>query len=248
MRYFRAAIRISLFFGMTFCVYLIWFLGSFAVRNKIHWRRMIFRFWSKSFIRISGMTVKTIGSPPQAPFILVSNHLSYVDVAVFGSLLETVFVAKSDVGKWFIAGKIIRDFGTIFVDRNNRRDIPRAGRKIIDAFRSGDGVVVFPEGTSTCGDRVLPFNPALLDTAAKNKLAVSYASITFKTPDSEPGAAISVCWWDETVFIAHLWRLFSLRGFTSFVHFGTEPIADPDRKELARLLRAGVLEIFVPID
>lgn len=131
MRYIRAAIRMFLFFVLTLGVYSIWFVSSFFIPNQSFWRQIIFRIWAQNFLVISGMKIEIIGTPPRPPFLLVSNHLSYVDIVAFRNILDTVFVAKSDVGKWFLAGKIIRDMGTIFIERNNRRDIPRVSSEII---------------------------------------------------------------------------------------------------------------------
>ena len=196
---------------------------------------------------ISGMQVEVIGTPPRPPFLLVSNHLSYIDVAAFRSVIDTVFVAKSDIDDWFLVGWLVRNMGTIFINRNNRRDIPRVGTEIIKKIEDGEGVLVFPEGTSTKGEEVLPFNSSLLEFAAKNDLPVSYASITYRTPEGEPNASEIVCWWDDTVFMEHLWRMFSLKEFTAIINFGTQQITNPNRKELAHELREKVKDKFIPV-
>ena len=247
MRYFRATIRFILFFGVTYSVYFLWYILSFVIPNKPYWRQIIFRIWARSFLAISGMQVEIIGEPPRAPFLLVSNHLSYVDIPAFRAILETVFVAKSDVKHWLFAGSLIREMGTIFIDRNNRRDIPRVGNEIIKKLDEGEGVLVFPEGTSTKGEDVLPFNSSLLDFAARAELPVWFASISYRTPKSETFSGNAICWWDETVFIEHLWRLFSIREFTAIINFGEIPITHADRKLLAHELRERVKEKFIPV-
>ena len=247
MKSIRATIRLILFTLMTLSLYFVWFVGSFIIPNKIFWRQIIFRSWARSFLVISGMTVEVIGTPPRAPFLLVSNHLSYVDIAAFRAVLETVFVAKSDIRNWFLAGWIVRDLGTIFIDRRNRRDIPRVGSEIKQRLDEGEGVVVFPEGTSTKGEEVLPFNSSLLEFAAKENLPVSYASINYRTPDDEPNASEIVCWWDDTVFMEHLWKLLSLKEFTAIINFGDTPLIKSNRKELAHELREKVKEKFIPV-
>ena len=107
---------------------------------------------------IAGMGIEVIGDPPTPPFFLVTNHLSYVDIAALRATVKGIFVAKAEVNEWFLAGRIVRDMGVIFIDRNNRRDIPRAGAEIIRKLNEGEGVIVFPEGTSTKGEDILPFN------------------------------------------------------------------------------------------
>jgi 1-acyl-sn-glycerol-3-phosphate acyltransferase len=247
MKTIRATIRMILFIIMTLGVHFIWFIGSFFIPNKPFWRQLIFRIWARNFLVISGMNVEVIGTPPRPPFLLVANHLSYVDIAAFRAVLETVFVAKKDVRHWFLAGWIINNMGTIFIDRNNRRDIPRVGKKIIEKLDEGEGITIFPEGTSTKGEEVLPFNSSLLEFAAKNNLPVSYASISYRTSDDQPKASEAVCWWDDTVFIEHLWRLFSLKEFTAIINFGEETVNNSNRKELAHELREKIKEKFIPV-
>jgi 1-acyl-sn-glycerol-3-phosphate acyltransferase len=143
------------------------------------------------------MKIEVIGTPPKPPFFLVCNHLSYTDMAALRVAANGVFVAKSEINTWFLAGRIVRDLGMIFIDRENRRDIPRAGVEIMKRIESGEGVIVFPEGTSTKGDEVLPFNSSFLEFAARCDIPVSYAAISYRTPADEPPASLIACWWDD---------------------------------------------------
>ena len=247
MRNIRAAVRFTLFFIATLGLYSLWFLAVIFIPNKIYWRQLIFKLWAESFQRIANMNIEVIGTPPKAPFFLVCNHLSYVDIPALRSVVDGIFVAKGEIEGWFLAGRIVRDMGNIFIDRQNRRDIPRAGREIIEHLDEGEGVMVFPEGTSTKGEEVLPFNSSFLEFAARTDLAVSYCSIYYKTPDGEMPASEAVCWWDDTTFMNHMLRLFSVRGFTAFINFGDAPIANPNRKKLAQELHEKVSEKFIPV-
>lgn len=247
MKQVRATIRFILFVIATFGLYGIWFTLRIFVPNKIYWRQLAFASWTKSFVWISGMEIEVIGVPPKPPFFLVTNHVSYVDIAALRAVVPAVFVAKVEVRNWFLAGRIVRDMGIIFIDRKNRRDIPRAGEEIIRKLNDGEGVIVFPEGTSTKGEDILPFNSSFLEFASKTDLPVSYASIGYRTPDEEPPASATVCWWDDTEFIPHLFRLFKLSRYTAIIDFGDESVVNPDRKQLAAELRQRVKEKFIPM-
>lgn len=247
MRYIRATFRFILFFCSTVGIYSVWFIGSFFIPNTQYWRQVIFRKWSEIFIRLAGMEVEVIGEPPKPPFFLVANHLSYMDIPALRSVAEGVFVAKGEIGEWPLAGKMVRDMGMIYVDRARKRDIPRAGAQIIDRLNEGEGVIVFPEGTSTRGEGVAPFNSSFLEFAANTDLPVTYASISYRTAPGEKGASEMICWWDDTVFLTHLWKFFTLTGSTAIINFGSRPVQNPDRKELARELTERVREKFIPV-
>ena len=247
MKYIRATIKFILFVFTTFSLYGIWFVLQIFIPNKIYWRQLAFRYWTTSFVRISGMEIEVIGKPPKPPFFLVTNHVSYVDVAALRATVEGVFVAKAEVRDWFLAGRIVRDMGIVFIDRKNRRDIPRAGEEIIQRLNDGEGVIVFPEGTSTKGEDILPFNSSFLEFASRTDLPVSYASISYRTHSGDPPASTMVAWWDDISFMAHIFRLFTIKRYTAVIDFGDEPIVNPDRKRLAAELRNRVKEKFIPI-
>lgn len=248
MKSFRAAVRYFSFLAATLGLYSAWWVGAIFVGEKPSWRRTIFRAWAKSFVAIANMKIEIKGEPPKPPFFLVFNHLGYVDVATIRAVVEGIFVAKGDIKTWFLAGRIVRDMGTIFIDRTNRRDIPRAGAEIIERVKTGEGVIIFPEGTSTKGETILPFNSSFLEFAAAAELSVSYASVSYRTADASARASDSICWWDDISFGDHLWKLFSLDGFTATLTFGDAPVQNPNRKLLAAELREKIAQDFVPVE
>lgn len=247
MRKILALWRMMLFIGLTLGLYGTWFVGSPFVPNRIRWRQLALELWSRGFVRISRMKVRIVGTIPTPPFFLVSNHLSYTDIPVIRSVVDCVFVAKGEIEGWALAGRITTDMGTIFIDRQNRRDIPRAGQKILDAFERGEGVLVFPEGTSAKGEEVLPFKSSFLEFAAQGNLPVHYAAITYQTPPGEAPAHLAVCWWEDISFMQHLWRFFQTKSFEAIVHFGEMPVQSENRKLLAQELWEEVSERFVPV-
>jgi 1-acyl-sn-glycerol-3-phosphate acyltransferase len=247
MKYLLAAIRLVAFLFATFGLYGAWFVTVFFIPNKLYWRQIIFNSWARSFVKISGMKIEIAGTPPEAPFFLVSNHLSYVDIPLLRAVTEGVFVAKGEIQSWFLGNRIVGDMGNVFVNRQKPRDIPRAGSELLERLNHGEGVIVFPEGTSTRGEKILKFNSSFLEFAAQTDLPVHYVSITYRTPNNHPPAHL-ICWWEvDDTFIGHLWKLFQIREFEAIVTFGDEPVQSANRKELAQKLWEKVNERFVPV-
>jgi 1-acyl-sn-glycerol-3-phosphate acyltransferase len=237
--------------GLTFILYAGWGAGALLAlpfdRARYRWRCLIFRSWARATARLLGIRIEVRGTPPRPPFFLVSNHLSYVDIIVFASAIECVFIAKQDVSRWPVLGLMCRSMGTIFIDREKRKDVTRVNGLIEKTLASGRGVVLFAEGTSTEGATVRQFKPALLEQAAALRLPVSCAALSYSTPTGEPPAHLSVCWWGDMTFPDHLFALLGLPWFRATLVFGPRSIREADRKRLAIRLREAVEEQFVKI-
>ncbi len=247
----RATWRLLLIAKLTAVAYLAVVVGSLVTlplpRRRARWRHRCFRTWSRWLLAVMGAQVKTHGRPPEPPFLLVTNHLSYIDVLVLASRVDAVFLAKSEVAEWPIIGSLCRSVGTLFVDRRARRDLPRAIAAIEGTLANGLGVALFPEGTSTRGETVAPFHPSLLEVAARADWPVAYASLGYATPEGAEPAHQAVCWWGDMELPGHLWRLLALPGFRATVAFGGERIRDDDRKRLAARLWQAVNDLFTPV-
>lgn len=213
---------------------------AFAPRLCRRFRTGLFRRASRAALALLRLELRVLGTPPEPPFLLVTNHLSYLDVVVLASLVPGLFVAKAEVRRWPLLGPICRGFGTIFIDREDRRDLSRVLGEIEKALEYGEGVVFFPEGTSSPGDKVGPFRSPLLAVAARKALPVHYAALGYQTPEDAPPARLSVCWWGDMGFLPHLVSLFRLPRIEASLAFGPEPVVDTDRKRLAERLREGV--------
>jgi 1-acyl-sn-glycerol-3-phosphate acyltransferase len=239
--FIRAVTRIfalCLLTAVAASVYL--FACLFGKQNEVK------KFWASNVARIVRLKINVQGKPPDVPFFLVSNHLSYVDIVSLMAILDCVFVAKSDVANWFVIGRLARMVGTIFIDRENNRSILTVLNDIDNALRNKTGVVIFPEGTSTKGETILPFKPSLLESVARENFDVHYASLTYKVPDDCTPASLSICWWGDMTFTDHAWRLCQLRESEIVITFGTKTICCENRKNLAKKLWSAVNEQFVP--
>jgi len=251
MKYLRATIRLITLCGITVGSYLFWLVGQpvlFAFPNALcRWRRLTIGGWARASARVLGMKISVRNTPPSAPFLLVSNHLSYLDVIVLESQVDCAFVAKSEIASWPLFGLMCRTLGMIFIDRKQKRGIPRVIARIEETIARGLGVVLFAEGTSTDGHTVSPFKSSLLEFAARNHVPVHYASISYVAPVEATPADQSICWWGDMTFPDHVFRLLQLSGFEASVVFGAQPILSDNRHVLAKKLWSAVSSQFTPI-
>lgn len=251
MRHLRAIVRAGVLMVLTLMMYVALMLGLafiFAFKSVApKWRGFCFHKWSEAAMAILGVKLAVRGKPPTSPFLLVSNHLSYVDVLVFGSLFDCVFVARGDLASWPVVGLICRAVNTIFIDRQNRTDVARVNELIDQAQNEGRSVVLFAEGTSTRGDAVLPFKSSLLEPAARASVPVAYVAISYRTLERETPAHLSVCWWGGMTFMKHLIGLLYLTEIRATVVFGPAPIQANNRKILAERLWTAVRKEFIPV-
>jgi 1-acyl-sn-glycerol-3-phosphate acyltransferase len=247
----RRLIRISLLAAVTAPCYLLLLLDLALLlplpRLRRRGRNAIYHFWSRACVRILGGRLRIEGTPPEAPFFLVSNHLSYVDVVVLASCLDGFFVAKAEIRHWPLFGLLSRTVGTLFIDRELRRDVVRVNRLIEKVLDSGYGVILFPEGTSTQGWEVAPFRSALLDYPARRGMPVHVAALCYRTSADEIPAHLGLSWWGDTQFLPHAKQLLGIRSFEATLRFSPRTVASADRKELAEEARRAVIEIFEPV-
>lgn len=180
-----------------------------------------------------------VNGPIPAHGLLVSNHVSYVDIIALLSLAPAMFVAKREVKSWPVMGLMAQLGGTLFIDRQRRTHVGEINNDIQTALADGALVIVFPEGTSSDGRSVLPFRSSLLEPATnlKHPLTISRVHYTLETG----GDDAAVAYWGDDTFFTHLLNLLSLDKVRGSVRFA--PVTNPsnDRKALAQQLHAAVL-------
>ncbi len=134
-----------------------------SLRLGLPWRRHIPALYHRIVLKALGVRVTVKGAPdPHRPLLILSNHTSWLDIPVIGSLTPLFFVAKSEVASWPLIGLLARFQRTVFVDRQKRQATGDVNREIAERLVDGDPVVLFAEGTSGDGNRVLPFRTALV--------------------------------------------------------------------------------------
>jgi lyso-ornithine lipid O-acyltransferase len=208
--------------------------------RRLHARAAWLHKWCRFACRILGIRLRTHGSMPSSG-LLVSNHLSYLDIIVLSSIRPCVFVAKRDVARWPLIGWLAHAAGTIFVDRERRLSSRKVVNGIRDAIAGGLVVVLFPEGTSSDGLTVLPFKSALLESAVQLGSPIAVASIEYALDYGS--VAEEVCYWRDMTLVPHLLNLLFKSEIRANYSFSLAKIRAGNRKEIARELRDEIVSI-----
>jgi 1-acyl-sn-glycerol-3-phosphate acyltransferase len=214
-------------------------------RGKVVWARL----YHATLCRLIGLEVRVVGTPSRdhGPVLFLSNHSSWLDILVLGGVLEACFVAKAEVGRWPLIGTIARLGRTVFVSRT-RGTTGREADEMRNRLRAGDSLILFPEGTSNDGTRVLPFRSAFLATAEAARM-IQPVSLVYDRLGGLPACRRDrplFAWYGDMDIGSHFWRLARRSGAraTVVLHEPFPPDTLPDRKALAaaveRIVAGGV--------
>jgi len=241
-----ATLRLILVF-LSLAIFMAWGrVGGLFLRTNpsahYAWRNRVTQSLAKTILRILRIRIVVEGHPPSGSFLLVSNHLGYLDIVILESLCPAFFISKKEVATWPFIGWVVRSTNTLFVDRGNARDLLRVNELMEDALAAQRSVVFFPEGTSTDGSHVRSFMPSLLETAARLQKPVHAVGLRYETLPPDPPASLSMCWWGDMDFFPHLKALARCRTGTAHVCFVAQPITHAHRKALATGLHTAVQE------
>jgi 1-acyl-sn-glycerol-3-phosphate acyltransferase len=238
------------FFLMTgvLCATL-WLLAAL----KLPGRRRVALAYYRLLCKLLRVRVRIVGKAMQdQPVLIVANHVSWLDIPVIGAVAPVAFVAKREIADWPMVGLGAKHLRTVFVDRTRRQQTGDATVDIASRLAEGDPVVLFAEGTSSDGNRVLPFRSALvgaanevLDRLGSSQMSVQPLSICYTGLQGLPMGRQHrpvVAWYGDLDFIPHLKEYVRRGAVDAVVTFG-EPIAyrnSGNRKELARSLEGTV--------
>jgi len=144
--------------------------------------------WSRQLLRILHLRLTVHGSLPsaQVPTMIVSNHVSWLDIWVLDSVLPVRFVAKSDIRRWPLIGFLVSRAGTIFIERSKPQDTARTNQAIVEALTRGERVAMFPEGATTDGTKVKPFHASLFQPALGAGARVVVVALRYVNADGSP--------------------------------------------------------------
>jgi len=201
--------------------------------RTIRRRQRIIRVWARAMARCLSLHTTVEGTPPSGGFVLVSNHVSYLDILLFLQFVDIVFVAMSQLRTVPVISTVVAAAGTIFIDRSSKRDALRVVGEIESIVQRGGGVVLFPEATSSDGKDVLPFKPALLEAAAREGRPVHYAVLRYRQP--------GVAWWGDIPLVPQLRGLLGMPRIDASIEF-CGSVTATDRRELAQKLWTEIRE------
>lgn len=167
--------------------------------------------WSAGLLRALGLalTVHQRGPVPRAALI-VANHVSWLDIAVVHAALpQARFISKADVRAWPLIGWMVAAAGTLFIERERKRDALRVVHHCAEALKAGDTVALFPEGTTGTGPALLPFHANLLQAAVSVDAPLLPLALRFHAPGER--FAQAACYVGETTLLQSVWRIASAR-------------------------------------
>lgn len=204
--------------------------------------RRIQAAWCKGFCRALGIRVQVSGEAMLAPPVLVvSNHVSWLDIVVVAAEWPVAFLSKSEVANWPIIGRCATGLGTLYIERGRRDAAARTVESMASRLRGGDRVLFFPEGTTGEGYDLLPFRPRLYQAALEAQVPVQPLTLRYLNLDGSLCAQAPFIGDDNLV--SHVARIAALPGVVASLQVG-EAIHQPHerRSELALQSREQIAE------
>jgi 1-acyl-sn-glycerol-3-phosphate acyltransferase len=243
---FRVPFVTAMFFTMTPALIAVqWLLERLRLPG---WPTITMTYYSL-LRRILRIRVRTVGARvTDHPVLIVSNHVSWADIVLLGSVAPVAFIAKSEIADWPLIGMAAKAQRSVFVDRTRRHQTAEAIAEISDRLAGGTPVVLFAEGTSSDGNRVLPFRSALVGAAREalsraapaQRIMVQPLSICYLRLQGVPmGRQYRplAAWYGDLDFLPHV-KEFIRRGAVDVVVTWGEPIAFDDKTDRKTLVKS----------
>ena len=203
--------------------------------------------WCATMLRVLGIRVVVHGEVHAAPVMVVANHVSWIDILAINAAHTARFVSKADIRRWPVIGWLTACGGTLFIERERKRDAMRVVHQIADALKGGDVVAVFPEGTTSDGHGVLPFHANLLQAAITTRSPVQPMALRYA--DAASPISASAAYIGDTNLMQSLWWVVNAEGLTATVqvlpahysaHAQRRALSDAIRQSIASSLEGKV--------
>ncbi len=231
---FRAGVILAVFLVVTLILIPVQWLG---VTLGLPYRKTLPHTYHRFVARLFGIRIRVIGAPAPG-MLLLANHTSWLDIVIFSAVAPLSFVAKAEVGSWPFFGTLARLQRTVFVERARRSETAATRDVIRERLMAGDTLVLFPEGTSSDGNKVLPFKSALLSAAESDSghvtgqpVSTAYTGIHGIPMGRENRPLFA--WYGDMDLVPHLWEALKAGPLDVVMEFHP-PLAVADRKELAK--------------
>ena len=197
--------------------------------------------WARGFLRVWRIDLQVRGQPPaQGPLLLVANHISWLDILVLHAAGFCRFVSKADIKDWPVLGTMATGAGTLYIARDSRRDALRVVHHMRDALVRGEVVAVFPEGTTSDGQTLLPFHANLIQAAISAHAPVLPVALEFIDSRSGRISTAPMYIGDQTL-LESAWRTLTTPGLRAVVSYGEAQSSEGrERRAWAEELRTQV--------
>jgi lyso-ornithine lipid O-acyltransferase len=248
----RALFVAAIFFTMTpLLISVQWLLVKLGLPG---WGVIAVNYY-RALCAILRIRVRVVGEPVRDRAVLfISNHVSWADIPVIGSLAPIAYVSKSEIAGWPLVGTAARLQRTVFVDRSRRHQTGDAIAEIVKRLAGGTSVVLFAEGTSSDGNRVLPFRSALVgavkeaSSRAESGILIQPMSICYTDLNGIPMGRQhrpTVAWYGDLDFMPHIKAFIERGAIDAVVSYGDPVAADgtADRKAMTKSLEGAVRKI-----
>jgi len=200
--------------------------------------------WSYQLTQVLGLRIKICGIPHPSTeqTLILSNHISWVDVFALNAVGAARFVAKSEVGNWPLIGRLCKGTGTLFIERSNKRDTARLNQEIVAGLEAGQSIAVFPEGTTSDGSSLKPFRSSLLQAAIDCRATIQPIYLRYVDASGKPSRATA--YFDDISFGTSMWRVLGAKGITVELHYLPVVIASDtdDRRKLSKKIESSIRE------
>jgi 1-acyl-sn-glycerol-3-phosphate acyltransferase len=248
----RALFVAAIFFTMTpLLISVQWLLVKLGLPG---WGVIAVNYY-RALCAILRIRVRVVGEPVRDRAVLfISNHVSWADIPVIGSLAPIAYVSKSEIAGWPLVGTAARLQRTVFVDRSRRHQTGDAIAEVVKRLAGGTSVVLFAEGTSSDGNRVLPFRSALVgavkeaSSRAESGILIQPMSICYTDLNGIPMGRQhrpTVAWYGDLDFMPHIKAFIERGAIDAVVSYGDPVAADgtADRKAMTKSLEGAVRKI-----
>jgi 1-acyl-sn-glycerol-3-phosphate acyltransferase len=228
-------VAVHVLHGMAVVALRFGTLDAAGRQQRIGW-------WSRGLLRAIGVRLVADGEFRAGANLLVANHVSWLDIAALHAVCPRArFVSKSDVRHWPLLGWLIASVGTLFIERERKRDALRVVHQVAAALQAGESVAVFPEGTTGDGRALLPFHANLLQAAIASEVPVQPVALRYTEPGLDWSPAVS--WLGATTLVHSVWAIACARGVQVRVSaLPARATAHADRRALAQRLHDDVAQ------